>query len=227
MINTRINTYNPPQVSFKGFKAADKIISAIDFTSKNTPRNMSLLTITGCIAARFPFIRDRYEFKETLFRDSLTLGCLFFVAASAEKLVAWSLEKVSKRANGAENVFMGPNPKKMPSLWEAVKPFGSKYSIRSFDEIRELIPDEKLKNSILKNKAASFVAGIAFPILLLGIAIPWLNTVWTKNDIKNQKAAAGKNPMNGPVNSKLNPRVAAYLSPEMINIFSQPKKHNN
>ena len=203
-VNNRIPN---KQVAFTGKGSAileegGKILKSIDFTSQNAPRNAVMVLYTGCILSRIANSRDKYEFKETVLRDSFGWASLFFAATLAEKVVGYIAEKMAGRIGNKNGfgLFIGKNTDKLPkNLWEVIKR-KSEFSIRSFEDIKAIekkAPD--VAKSIMNVKCLSYLGSLGVAIAILGIGIPTLNVITTRYQIKHKKS--GKTNGNGIDNS--------------------------
>jgi hypothetical protein len=176
---------------------------SIDFADKYTSRNATMYLYTGCILSRLVNSRDKYEFKETLTRDSVGWASLFFLASTFEKTVGLLIEKTdnyNKKKNGklpadinaTPNLFLSKTKNKhdLPGLFNVLNPLDNKFTVRSFSDIDALgTIDENLKNSLMKKKTALYLMSLAFSIGVIGIFIPWLNTITTKKSVKDEHKA--------------------------------------
>lgn len=168
------------------------ILKNLDFCDSNTPKSAAMILYTGCIASRLVNSRDKYEFRETLTRDSIGWTSLFFAAVWAEKAIGYLSELFGRKREGDyTGLFIGKNTKEAPnSLWDALKPgwMGGKYKIRSFEDIKSLeskFPD--IAKNIMKHKYISYIASFGVAIAILGIFIPWVNVITTRHQFKATK----------------------------------------
>lgn len=202
MINN-INFSLNNQPEFKG-----KFTNSIDFADKYTSRRASMYLYTGCILSRLVNSRDKYEFQETLRRDSMGLASLFFLASIFEKTSGYLIEKTDnylKKKKGntvpdtTPNLFLSAGSEKheLPSLFNALNPLDKKFEIRSFGDIDALKDiDENLKKSLMHKKTVLYLASLAFSIGIIGIFIPWLNTITTKKSIRDDQEIQARNSQN-------------------------------
>jgi len=174
------------QPCFKGLS------NNIDFADKFTSRKASMFLYTGCIISRLVNSRDKYEFKETLTRDSLGWASLFFAAAIFEKTVGLAIETVDKLLNGKdpqkENLFL-TKENRLPNIFEALNPFDKKFTLRTFEDIKT-INDKALQKSLIQKKSALYLMSLAFSVGVIGMFIPWMNTVTTRKDRQKELNAA-------------------------------------
>jgi len=182
---TMINTKNHNNIGFQGIPGKG-FLRTVDFADQFTSKEATMVLYTGCILSRLVNSRDKYEFRETLARDSMGWASLFFLAAIFEKTVGLAIEKLSKNTN-SKNIFLNSTGKEnaLPGWLQAINPFDKKFAVRSFNDI-ETLSDETLKKSLKTKKTALYLLSLAFSIGVIGIFIPWMNTVITKKDKKRE-----------------------------------------
>ncbi|MDD3013641.1 MAG: hypothetical protein PHC34_08065 [Candidatus Gastranaerophilales bacterium] len=184
---TMINTKTSNNINFQGIPGK-RFLKTVDFEDKFTSTKATMVLYSGCILSRLVNSRDKYEFKETLARDSMGWASLFFLAAIFEKTVGLAIEKISGKADSKDvNLFLKneKETKNLPSFLQAIKFWDKKFAVRSFNDI-ETLQDETLKKSLKAKKTALYLLSIAFSIGVIGIFIPWMNTVTTKKDKKRE-----------------------------------------
>jgi|GEM_PF-3212818 len=185
MINTRIQNNNN-NVNFKGI-SPNKFLKTVDFADQFTSTEATMFLYTGCIISRLVNSRDKYEFKETLARDTMGWASLFFLASVFEKTVGLAIEKISGKNNSKDvNLFLKDKneAKNLPTFLQSITPWDKKYAVRSFKDI-ETLPKEIAK-SLRAKKTALYLLSLAFSIGVIGIFIPWMNTVTTRKDKKRE-----------------------------------------
>jgi hypothetical protein len=197
-----INTRHHNNISFQGIPGKG-FLRTIDFADRFTSKEATMFLYSGCILSRLVNSRDKYEFKETLARDSMGWASLFFLAAIFEKTVGLAIEKITRKAGSGKNIFLNSIGKEnaLPTWLQAIDPRDKKFAVRTFSDI-ETLQDPKLKKSLMRKKTALYLLSLAFSIGVIGIFIPWMNTVVTKKDkkrevelskLQNQSQEIGKN----------------------------------